>query len=100
MGLIFSRLWSFFNIQDCKVIIIGLENAGKSTILYQFVLKEAVQTTPTIGSNVEEIKYKNTHFIMWDIGGQSSLRPSWSTYFSGSDVCLFKSIILVCDFGY
>uniref|UniRef100_A0A4W4DV64 ADP-ribosylation factor-like 8 n=1 Tax=Electrophorus electricus TaxID=8005 RepID=A0A4W4DV64_ELEEL len=75
-----------------KVIIVGLDNAGKTTILYQFLMKEVVHTSPTIGSNVEEIVVKNTHFLMWDIGGQESLRASWNTYYSNTEF-----IILVVD---
>ena len=47
---------------------------------------EVVHTSPTIGSNVEEITWRNIKFIMWDIGGQDSLRQSWSTYFSNANV--------------
>lgn len=49
-------------------------------------MNEVVHTSPTIGSNVEEIVVKNTHFLMWDIGGQESLRSSWSTYYSNTEV--------------
>lgn len=49
-------------------------------------MKEVVHTSPTIGSNVEEIVVKNTHFLMWDIGGQESLRSSWNTYYSNTEV--------------
>uniref|UniRef100_A0A4W4DTQ1 ADP-ribosylation factor-like 5C n=1 Tax=Electrophorus electricus TaxID=8005 RepID=A0A4W4DTQ1_ELEEL len=55
-------------------------------------MKEVVHTSPTIGSNVEEIVVKNTHFLMWDIGGQESLRASWNTYYSNTEF-----IILVVD---
>ncbi|XP_026875194.2 ADP-ribosylation factor-like 8 isoform X1 [Electrophorus electricus] len=92
MGLIVAKLWSFFCNQEHKVIIVGLDNAGKTTILYQFLMKEVVHTSPTIGSNVEEIVVKNTHFLMWDIGGQESLRASWNTYYSNTEF-----IILVVD---
>uniref|UniRef100_A0A452HJQ5 Uncharacterized protein n=1 Tax=Gopherus agassizii TaxID=38772 RepID=A0A452HJQ5_9SAUR len=92
MGLIFAKLWSFFCDQEHKVIIVGLDNAGKTTILYQFLMNEVVHTSPTIGSNVEEIVVKNTHFLMWDIGGQESLRSSWNTYYSNTEF-----IILVVD---
>lgn len=50
------------------------------------LMKEVVHTSPTIGSNVEEIVVKNTHFLMWDIGGQESLRSSWNTYYSNTEV--------------
>uniref|UniRef100_A0A3B4ETZ7 ADP ribosylation factor like GTPase 5B n=1 Tax=Pundamilia nyererei TaxID=303518 RepID=A0A3B4ETZ7_9CICH len=86
MGLILAKLWSFFCNQEHKVIIVGLDNAGKTTILYQFLMNEVVHTSPTIGSNVEEIVVKNTHFLMWDIGGQESLRSSWNTYYSNTEV--------------
>uniref|UniRef100_A0A914RN43 ADP-ribosylation factor-like protein 5B n=1 Tax=Parascaris equorum TaxID=6256 RepID=A0A914RN43_PAREQ len=43
---------------------------------------EAVHTSPTIGSNVEEVIWRNIHFIMWDVGGQESLRASWSSYYT------------------
>ncbi|MEQ2191460.1 ADP-ribosylation factor-like protein 5B [Xenoophorus captivus] len=92
MGLIFAKLWSYFCNQEHKVIIVGLDNAGKTTILYQFLMNEVVHTSPTIGSNVEEIVVKNTHFLMWDIGGQESLRSSWNTYYSNTEF-----IILVVD---
>lgn len=51
-----------------------------------------MQTSPTIGSNVEEIRFRNLHFIMWDIGGQESLRTSWSMYYTHTEF-----VILVID---
>uniref|UniRef100_A0A8C5RQ41 ARF like GTPase 5B n=1 Tax=Laticauda laticaudata TaxID=8630 RepID=A0A8C5RQ41_LATLA len=92
MGLLFAKLWNLFCTQEHKVIIVGLDNAGKTTILYQFLMNEVVHTSPTIGSNVEEIVVKNTHFLMWDIGGQESLRSSWNMYYSNTEF-----IILVVD---
>uniref|UniRef100_A0AAY4BG79 ADP-ribosylation factor-like 5A n=1 Tax=Denticeps clupeoides TaxID=299321 RepID=A0AAY4BG79_9TELE len=84
-GLFFS-LFSLFLARSHKVIIVGLDNAGKTTILYQFSMNEVVHTSPTIGSNVEEIVVNNTHFLMWDIGGQESLRSSWNTYYTNTEV--------------
>jgi len=50
------------------------------------LMNEVVHTSPTIGSNVEEVVWKNVHFIMWDIGGQESLRTTWNTYFTNTKV--------------
>ncbi|CAH2312507.1 acylamino-acid-releasing enzyme [Pelobates cultripes] len=75
-----------------KVIIVGLDNAGKTTILYQFLMNEVVHTAPTIGSNVEEIVIRNTQFLMWDIGGQETLRATWNSYYSNTEF-----VILVID---
>ncbi|XP_073539533.1 putative ADP-ribosylation factor-like protein 5C isoform X1 [Phyllobates terribilis] len=80
------------NLTEHKVIIVGLDNAGKTTILYQFLMNEVVHTAPTIGSNVEEIVMRNTHFLMWDIGGQETLRATWNSYYSNTEF-----VILVID---
>ncbi|EMR11720.1 hypothetical protein PNEG_00154 [Pneumocystis murina B123] len=93
MGILISHLWnSILGSKERKIVIVGLDNAGKSTILYQLLLGQAIQIQPTIGSNVEEIKYKNIKFIIWDLGGQTSLRQSWSTYYKST-----SAVILVID---
>ncbi|XP_060636766.2 putative ADP-ribosylation factor-like protein 5C [Anolis sagrei] len=92
MGQLFAKLLSVFGSREHKVIIIGLDNAGKTTILYQFLMNEVVHTSPTIGSNVEEIVLRKTHFLMWDIGGQETLRSTWNTYYSNTEF-----VILVID---
>jgi hypothetical protein len=61
-----------FNHQELKVIIGGLDNGEKTPILYQFSMNVVVHTSPTTGSNVEEIVINNAHFLMWDVGGQES----------------------------
>lgn len=50
------------------------------------LVNEVVETTPTVGANVEEIVYKNLKFYMWDIGGQKALRQSWHTYYLNTNV--------------
>mmetsp|Transcript_14494 Transcript_14494/g.56973 ORF Transcript_14494/g.56973 Transcript_14494/m.56973 type:complete len:183 (+) Transcript_14494:109-657(+) len=93
MGVVFSSLWQrLFSNREVKVIIVGLDNAGKTTTLYKLMLDEVVMTGPTIGSNVEEIVHNNIHFLMWDIGGQESSRASWSTYYTSTD-----AVVLVID---
>ncbi|XP_029783414.1 putative ADP-ribosylation factor-like protein 5C isoform X1 [Suricata suricatta] len=92
MGLLIGKLMSIFGNQEHKVIIVGLDNAGKTTILYQLLMNEVVHTAPTIGSNVEEIVLQKTHFLMWDIGGQEALRSAWNAYYSNTEF-----IILVID---
>ncbi|XP_078080273.1 ADP-ribosylation factor-like protein 5B isoform X1 [Mustelus asterias] len=92
MGMFLAKVMGLFCNQEHKVIIVGLDNAGKTTILYQFLMNEVVHTSPTIGSNVEEIVVKNTHFLMWDIGGQDMLRSTWSTYYTNTEF-----VILVVD---
>jgi len=69
--------------------MVGLDGAGKTTILYKLQLGEVQATVPTIGFNVETVKYRNINFIVWDIGGQSAIRLLWNRYFSGVDGVIF-----------
>eukprot|EP00755_Sulcionema_specki_P036173 Sspe_Gene.106389::Locus_84127_Transcript_1_1_Confidence_1.000_Length_670::g.106389::m.106389/K07950/ARL5B; ADP-ribosylation factor-like protein 5B len=93
MGVVFSKLWSrLFGNQSYKIVILGLNNAGKTTILYSLHLGEVVVTQPTIGSNVEQITHKNINLVCWDLGGQESLRPDWGLYYVDT-----QAVIMVVD---
>merc|ERR1719262_160424 len=69
--------------------MVGLDAAGKTTILYKMKLGEIVTTIPTIGFNVETVEYKNIKFTMWDVGGQDKLRPLWRHYFQNTNGVIF-----------
>lgn len=63
MGAFISKFWfMLFPGKDYKIVIVGLDNAGKTTTLYKLHLGEVVTTHPTVGSNVEELVYKNIRF--------------------------------------
>lgn len=57
MGYFLSTLWQKISRKEkeFKIVIVGLHNAGKTTILYKLALGEVIVTQPTIGSNVEEV---------------------------------------------
>ena len=60
---LFSRLlWSS---KEIRILILGLDNAGKTTLLYRLKIGEVVTTIPTIGFNVESVTYKNLNFNVW-----------------------------------
>ena len=42
---------------------------------------EDIDTKPTIGYNVEEIRFGKMVMTMWDLGGQQKLRGLWSEYY-------------------
>ncbi|EGC30199.1 hypothetical protein DICPUDRAFT_93016 [Dictyostelium purpureum] len=90
---IFASIWNrFFNNAEYKVIIVGLNAAGKTTTLYKLLLDEVVSTTPTVGSNLEEFVYRNIRLLMWDLGGQDLLRSTWNQYYINT-----QAVILVID---
>lgn len=66
--------------------------AGKTTVLYKLHLGEVVVSQATVGSNVEQIQYKNITMEVWDLGGQQKLRPFWATYYKDTD-----AVVVVVD---
>eukprot|EP00451_Oxyrrhis_marina_P000189 CAMPEP_0204255258 /NCGR_PEP_ID=MMETSP0468-20130131/3103_1 /ASSEMBLY_ACC=CAM_ASM_000383 /TAXON_ID=2969 /ORGANISM="Oxyrrhis marina" /LENGTH=160 /DNA_ID=CAMNT_0051229121 /DNA_START=499 /DNA_END=982 /DNA_ORIENTATION=- len=90
MGALASKLRGLFGAgRESKIVIVGLSNAGKTTILYRMNLGTVVRTQPTIGSNVEEVRHQGLSFQVWDLGGQEKMRDTWSTYFSDTDAVVF-----------
>eukprot|EP01068_Selenidium_serpulae_P013595 Selendium_serpulae@DN5983_c0_g2_i1.p1 len=92
MGLLFSRAWRAIlsrSNRRFKIVIVGLNNAGKTTILYKLNMGSVIQTVPTIGCNVEEVHYKNITFQVWDVGGQESMRNTWPFYFEQTAALIF-----------
>uniref|UniRef100_A0A8C6WX03 ADP-ribosylation factor n=1 Tax=Neogobius melanostomus TaxID=47308 RepID=A0A8C6WX03_9GOBI len=73
----------------CCLCAVGLDAAGKTTILYKLKLGEIVTTIPTIGFNVETVEYKNISFTVWDVGGQDKIRPLWRHYFQNTQGLIF-----------
>ena len=74
---------------DIRGVLLGLDCAEKTMLLYRLKTNHTIQTIPTIGFNVETIKYKKMHMTVWDIGGQSKLLSLWKHYFHGADFIIF-----------
>lgn len=78
-----------FAKKEMRILMVGLDAAGKTTILYKLKLGEVVTTIPTIGFNVETVEYKNVSFTVWDVGGQDKIRPLWRHYFQNTHGLIF-----------
>ncbi|XP_062842448.1 ADP-ribosylation factor 5-like [Trichomycterus rosablanca] len=93
MGLFFSFLLSqITEKKQIRLLMVGLDAAGKTTVLYKLKLGEVVTTIPTLGFNVETVEYKNISFTVWDVGGQDAIRPLWRHYYQNT-----KGLIFVVD---
>eukprot|EP01107_Rhizomastix_libera_P018516 TRINITY_DN964_c0_g1_i2.p1 TRINITY_DN964_c0_g1~~TRINITY_DN964_c0_g1_i2.p1 ORF type:complete len:175 (-),score=5.49 TRINITY_DN964_c0_g1_i2:262-786(-) len=86
MGGKFAKL---FGNKEMRVLMLGLDNAGKTTILYKLKLGQNVSTIPTVGFNVETVTFKKVKFNVWDVGGQDKIRPLWRHYFAGTQALIF-----------
>ena len=88
-GGLISYFKSLIGSREMRILILGLDGAGKTTILYRLQVGEVVTTIPTIGFNVEQVTYKNLKFQVWDLGGQTSIRPYWRCYYSSTDAIIY-----------
>uniref|UniRef100_A0A0G4FI63 ADP-ribosylation factor n=1 Tax=Chromera velia CCMP2878 TaxID=1169474 RepID=A0A0G4FI63_9ALVE len=91
MGLFVSRfaqlVWG--GGKPVRAVMIGLDAAGKTTVLYNLKIGENVNTIPTLGFNVEEVTYRNLNLTVWDIGGQKIIRRLWHHYYNGCNLVIF-----------
>ncbi len=89
MGNMLSWFDSLFQKKNATILMVGLDAAGKTTILLKLKLNETKETVPTIGFNVETVEYKNVKFHVWDVGGQEKLRQLWKHYYDGANAIIF-----------
>ena len=76
----------------CKILMLGLDHAGKTTLLYKLKLGKVVTTISTMGFNVETVEYKDLSFTIWDVGGGDKIKALLHHYFPGT-----HGIIYVVD---
>ena len=75
-----------------RTLMLGLDAAGKTTILYKLKLNKTMTTMPTIGFNVETYRpytHKKGEFTVWDCGGQDKVRHLWRHYYQGTQCLIF-----------
>lgn len=80
-------------LPEARILLLGLDNAGKSTLLYKLRHDLSVKTSPTIGFNVEMMevrKHRKTIAVtVWDVGGQGPLRQHWENYHQDAAAVVF-----------
>ncbi len=89
-----SGLAKLDSLQPVHVVMLGLDSAGKSTVLYRLKFDQYVNTVPTVGFNCEKVKgtlgkAKGVSFMIWDVGGQDKVRPLWKSYTRNTDGIVF-----------
>ena len=75
--------------KDVNILMLGLDGAGKTTILYKLKKEEPYNKRPTIGFNVEIIEHKNFNFNIYDVGGQDKIRVLWKHHYQNTDGLIF-----------
>ncbi|XP_020611905.1 ADP-ribosylation factor-like protein 3 [Orbicella faveolata] len=75
--------------KDLKLLFLGLDNAGKTTILKHLASEEIQNITPTQGFNIKSVVSDGFRLNVWDIGGQRSIRPYWRNYFEQVEALVY-----------
>jgi small GTP-binding protein len=91
MGNFFSNIFTnLFKTKEARILMVGLDAAGKTTILYKLKLGKTITTIPTIGFNCESIDYKNLKFTVYDVGGDDhKIRILWKHYYANTNAIIF-----------
>lgn len=87
MGLAISSFFQNLFNKQARISMIGLEGGGKTTILYKLKLNEVITSIPTIGFNVETVRFKNIVFTIWDVSAHS--KKLWTNSFSEDPNLIF-----------
>jgi len=71
--------------KEVRILMLGLDNAGKTTILKKFNGEDISTISPTLGFNIKTLEHNGYSLNIWDVGGQKSLRSYWRNYFETTD---------------
>lgn len=77
------------NEQEKRILVLGLDNSGKTTILKKLSEEDITHIMPTQGFNIKSLQHDGFKLNVWDIGGQKTIRPYWSNYFESSDCLIY-----------
>lgn len=71
--------------RELRILILGLDNAGKTTIVKSLTGQSLDDVEPTLGFQIHSLEFLDYQLNLWDIGGQSSIRAYWRNYFEQTD---------------
>ena len=65
--------------------MVGLDNAGKTTVVKRVSGESIDEISPTLGFNIKTMTYGDYSLNVWDVGGQKTLRAYWRNYYEATD---------------
>ncbi|KAM9836677.1 ADP-ribosylation factor-like protein 2 [Aulostomus maculatus] len=71
--------------REMRLLMLGLDNAGKTTVLKRLNGEDVSTISPTLGFNIKTLEHRGFKLNIWDVGGQKSLRSYWRNYFESTD---------------
>ncbi|KAK9384877.1 ADP-ribosylation factor family-domain-containing protein [Lipomyces mesembrius] len=89
MGLLSTIRKQKLKDKEIRLLMLGLDSAGKTTIVKQLLGEDVKSVSPTLGFNIKTVDWRGYKLNIWDVGGQSTLRPFWRNYFEKTDAILW-----------
>jgi GTPase SAR1 family protein len=89
MGAVLDKLRDVFFSSKMEIVLVGLENSGKTTFVNYLNVGRHLEEAPTVGMNVKVMKKGGVTLKVWDIGGQKQYRSEWARYTRGCNVIAF-----------
>ena len=86
--------------REVRLLLLGLDNAGKTTLLKGLASEDIAQITPTQGFNIKSVLSDGFKLNVWDIGGQRKIRPYWRNYFDNTDVLVSEGVCCAAAWGW
>ncbi|KAK4114361.1 ARF/SAR superfamily [Canariomyces notabilis] len=74
---------------ELRILMLGLDNAGKTTIVKKIMGEDVNTVSPTLGFIIKTIDYDGYKLNIWDVGGQKTLRSYWRNYFEKTDALIW-----------
>ncbi|KAJ3297571.1 ADP-ribosylation factor protein 3 [Borealophlyctis nickersoniae] len=78
--------------KEIRILLLGLDNAGKTSILKRLASEDIAEIKPTQGFNIKTVQQEGVRLNVWDIGGQKAIRPYWRNYFESTDVLVSTQV--------
>merc|ERR1712127_1164199 len=75
--------------KEARILVLGLDNSGKTTILKALSEEDISTIMPTQGFNIKSLTQDGFKLNVWDIGGQKAIRPYWKNYYENTDGMVF-----------
>ncbi|CAO3696894.1 unnamed protein product [Umbelopsis ramanniana] len=75
--------------KEMRILMLGLDNAGKTTILKRINGEPIDTISPTLGFNIKTLEHGPYKLNIWDVGGQKSIRSYWRNYFEQTDALVW-----------
>lgn len=75
--------------EEFRILMLGLDNSGKTTALKALAGEDVSHITPTQGFNIKSVQHSGFKLNVWDIGGQKHIRPYWKNYYANTDAIVY-----------